>query len=82
MGRINTKRAPRKLNNGYCFNVLKYKPVRGNKNHPAEKPIDLLAFLIEASSKKIGRKAVGIEIDKNYCETGITRLSQTAMILK
>ena len=97
-----TKRAPRKLNNGYCFNVLKYKPVRGNKYHPAEKPIDLLAFLIEASSnenetvldcfagscstllaaKKIGRKAIGIEIDKNYCETGITRLSQTAMMLK
>lgn len=42
---------PRKLNHGSCFNVLHYKTQR-NKLHPAQKPLDLISFLIEASSNK------------------------------
>jgi len=46
-----TKRHPKKLNHGSCFNVVEYKSVK-SKRHPAEKPVDLISFLIEASSRE------------------------------
>lgn len=45
-----TKRKPRKLNFGNCFNVLNYNPVRSNKISPTQKPEKLFEFLIKASS--------------------------------
>ena len=48
-----TKRKPKKLTHGGCMNVLNFKPVRGNnKLHSCEKPIELIKYLIEASSKE------------------------------
>ncbi|HQB64115.1 MAG TPA: site-specific DNA-methyltransferase [Sedimentibacter sp.] len=95
-----TKRKPRKLTHGGCMNVLRFAPVRGNKLHPSEKPIELLGYLIEASSnvgetvldcfagsgstleaaRKLGRKAVGIELSQKYYEVMKNRLSQTEML--
>ncbi len=45
-----TKRHPRPLSHGGCLNVLQYPSVKGQRNHPAEKPVDLVGFLIEAST--------------------------------
>lgn len=48
-----TKVHPKKLTHGGCMNVLNFKPVQGkNKLHDYEKPVDLLKYLIEASSYK------------------------------
>ena len=45
-----TKRRPIKLQHGSCFNVLRSKSIRGNKNHETEKPVELIKKLILASS--------------------------------
>lgn len=48
-----TKSKPKKLTHGGCMNVLKFKPIRGsNKVHSCEKPVELIKYLIEASSLK------------------------------
>lgn len=48
-----TKRKPRKLTHGGCFNVIDdVKPIRGNKNHDYEEPIELIDKLIIASSNE------------------------------
>lgn len=48
-----TKHKPKKLTHGGCMNVLKFKPIRGNeKLHSCEKPVELIKYLIEASSIK------------------------------
>ena len=48
-----TKSKPKKLTHGGCMNVLKFKPIRGNnKVHSCEKPVELIKYLIEASSIK------------------------------
>jgi len=90
-----TKRKPRKLNSGNCYNVVKYPSVK-NGTHPTEKPVDLCIFLMGASSnkgeivldpfagsgttlvaaKRLGRKAIGIEISEKYCEIAVNRLRQ------
>ena len=44
-----TKIQPAKLRHGGCFNVLKYPSVK-NKEHPAEKPVELICDLLKASS--------------------------------
>ncbi len=47
-----SKQYPRKLTHGGCFNVLRYKGVYGKaKDHPAQKPKELVRFLVEASTK-------------------------------
>ena len=94
-----TKRKPRKLNRGDCYNVIKCPSVKG-KLHPAEKPLDLLCHLIDASSiagdlifdpfagsgttlvaaKRLGRKAIGIEIEEKYCRIAVERLKQGQLI--
>jgi site-specific DNA-methyltransferase (adenine-specific) len=96
-----TKRKPRALSHGGCFNVLHYPPVKGQRNHPAEKPIDLVNFLIEASTrigdlildpflgsgttlvaaKQLGRRGIGIEIERKYCEIAEDRLRQEVLKL-
>lgn len=48
-----TKRLPRKLTHGGCFNVLnadQFAPVRGSKLHPSEKPVPLMSYLADAST--------------------------------
>jgi len=46
-----TKRHPKQLSTGGCFNVLKCTPVHSSKRyHPAEKPAELIKILVEASS--------------------------------
>lgn len=48
-----TKRKPRKLTHGACFNVLSdMKFEKGEKLWPFQKPLSLVSFLIEASSDK------------------------------
>ena len=47
-----TKEKPKKLSGGGYFNVIRLKPVKGKKRHSAEKPIELIKILIEASSKE------------------------------
>ena len=48
-----TKSKPKKLTHGGCMNVVKFKPIRGgNKMHSCEKPVELLKYLIEASSAR------------------------------
>ena len=48
-----TKTKPRKLNQGGCYNVLRYPSVK-TKQHPAQKPIDLIIFMTETSSRSDG----------------------------
>jgi len=47
-----TKRFPRKLEHGGCFNVINVPSVRNGKLHDYEKPTDLMKRLILASSKE------------------------------
>ena len=48
-----TKRNPKKLTHGGCFNVLRDKPIRGKaKKHDYEKPVSLIERLIVGSSNE------------------------------
>jgi len=71
-----------------------------NKNHQAEKPLELVKKMIINSSKKndiildpflgsgttarackdLGRKCIGIEINKKYCDIAVERLRQEVLI--
>ena len=82
------------------LSVLEYDNIQSGeeyKEHPTQKPIKLLKYLITASSnpndlildpflgsgttivacKELGRKGIGIEISKEYCDIAITRLKNT-----
>ncbi len=87
---------------GFRQDVVGIMPTRTlNRQHPAEKPGDLLSFLIEAypetsnvllldpflgsgttlyCAKKLGRKAIGIEIEEKYCAIAADRCRQAVML--
>jgi site-specific DNA-methyltransferase (adenine-specific) len=44
-----TKRKPRKLLHGSCFNVINAAPIRRNRLHPTQKPIEVIYELLNAS---------------------------------
>jgi len=69
-----TKQYPRKLTHGGCFNVLRYKGVYGKaKLHPAQKPSNLMRFLIEASTES------GDSVVDPFCGSGTTLVEAKAM---
>jgi len=80
-----TKRKPKKLNNGSCFNVINnIKPVRGKKLHDYEKPVELIDKFIDASSNEndvvydgfigCGTTAIScIENSRNYIGSEISK---------
>ena len=61
-----TKRQPRPLTHGGCFNVLRFPPARANKLHPAQKPVALIEYLIEASTQD------GEAVIDPFCGSGST----------
>lgn len=77
--------------------VFKWSSVKPT-GHPAEKPLDLMKFLIEKSSadtildpfagsgttgraaKDLGKQAVLIEMDEQYCEIAAQRMAQEVLL--
>ena len=86
------------LNGKRDNNILNFNR-SGNKNHPTEKPVELIKYLINKSTNKndlildpflgsgttarackdLGRKCIGIEISKEYCDIAVQRLAQEVL---
>lgn len=77
--------------------LIRLRPNYASKQHPAEKPFELIAQLIGATkcgvvldpfagsgttlvaAKALGLKAIGIEIERKYCDIAIERLRQRSL---